>query len=134
MFSNIPHAHFPFDESPWITHFKDADQANLRARTHAAEGADSAGHDTFARHIMNSPNGTNPFQTYQGPFGEGQVGQQVVPNQPPHLYQEYFGNHAQPGGVPGMGQFANPATKPIPGAAPKVPGAPGIIPSPGSNY
>lgn len=116
-FETIPHGTFPFDESPWIKHFRDADDANQRAQIHAANYADSSGHDALARHIMGTQAGDNPFAAYKGPFFEGMPGRQFSPDLPNQLYSEYFNQFAFPGGQPGQGPFADPRRYTIPGAA-----------------
>jgi hypothetical protein len=128
VFNTIPHASFPFDESPWIAHFRDTNSENRRAQMRAAGHADTAGHDAFAKHIMDAPPGTNPFATYKGGFGEGPTGRQVVPYQPDELYSQYFGGYTPPGGTPGNGPFADPATSRPPGASASPYG-----PAPGSS-
>lgn len=105
----IPHAHFPFDESPWINHFHDADDANQRALIGHAAAADSEGNDAFARHLMSSQPGDNPFENYNGPFGDGEKGQQFTPDMPSHLYSQYFSQYRAPGASQGEpGPYTDP--------------------------
>lgn len=117
MFETIPHATFPFDESPWIKHFRDADDANQRAQINAASSADAAGNDAFSRYVMGARPGENPFASYKGPFFEGLPGRQFTPDLPNQLYGEYFGDFTMPGGRQGQGPFADPRNYTIPGAA-----------------
>lgn len=112
----IPHARFPYDESPWIPHFHDADDENQRAQIGAAGHADESGHDALARHILAARPGENPYANYHGPFFEGPTAR-FVPYLPSQTMNEYFGNYAPPGGVPGMGPFADPRHYTVPGAA-----------------
>jgi hypothetical protein len=120
----IGHAHFPFDESPWIPHFHDADEANQRSLISQASSADEQGHDAFARHIMSSQPGDNPFESYGGPFNDGQRGQQFTPDMPNHLYSQYFGNYRAPGAsLDSPGPFTDPRKMgPSGGAGPAVTG------------
>lgn len=116
-FETIPHGTFPFDESPWVKHFRDAADASQRGQIHAASYADASGHDALARHIMGSPDGENPYANYAGPMFEGMPGRQFTPDMPNQLYSEYFGRFTFPGGRPGAGPFADPRATTIPGAA-----------------
>jgi hypothetical protein len=121
----VPHASFPFDESPWVTHFHDADEANQRAQIHAAGMADDEGHDALARHIMQGQPGSNPYAGFKGPFFEGYQGLQFAPRMPARTMEQHFGQFAFPGGVAGQGPFADPRKFTQPGAAgPAVTGTP----------
>jgi hypothetical protein len=120
----IPHASFPFDESPWISHFHDADDANQRALIGHASAADENGDDAFARHLMSSSPGDNPFASYKGPFGDGDKGQQFTPDMPNHLYEQYFNGYRAPGGsADAPGPYTDPRKQgPAGGAGPAVTG------------
>lgn len=136
MFSTIPHASFPFDESPWIPHFYDAAEANKLAQLHAAGAADEAGHDSLARHIMAAGPGENPFASYFGPMFEGRQGRQFVPRVPNRTMTQYFGGYTPPGGLPGAGPFADPLKSAEPGSAGgrAVAGSDPSVMPPGSAY
>lgn len=87
----IPHARFPYDQSPWINHAHDADEANEQSRVARAVSADESGNDALAAHIMGASPGENPYLSFDGPFFEGHHGQQVTPDLPNHLLEQYFG-------------------------------------------
>jgi hypothetical protein len=120
----INHASFPFDESPWISHFHDADDSNQRAQIGMAGAADDRGDDSFAKHIMSANPGENPFANYGGPFGEGLTGKQFTPNMPNHQYEQYFGDYRAPGADAGSaGPYTDPRKiGPAGGVGPAVTG------------